>query len=141
MSEDGVTSECLGGRLPERWWRSKDPCPCGTDHLIIQHEREAHGSNAAAARTHGVNPQTVSASWSVGHGLPKLNTGVPAAKHATVDAVPGDPVDETETLKARVRELESHLKKVREGEVAEERVVQRLEAAIEKGDLVRTSFT
>lgn len=137
MSEDGVTSECLGGRLPERWWRSKDPCPCGTDHLIIQHERDVHGSNAAAARAHDARTTNVSKAWSEAHSLPPLPRG-PEAEVRKV--VVGDPVDETETLKARVRELESHLKKVREGEVAEERVVQRLEAAIEKGDLVRTSF-
>lgn len=132
-----AVTDCLGDRLPDRWWRMKGPCPCGADHLIIQHEYAVHGSNAAAARAHGTAAENVTAAWSGVHHLPRLKTGYAAKERRKV----GEPVDETETLRARVRELEGHLKKVREGEVAEERVVQRLEAAIEKGGLVRTSFT
>ena len=136
--------ECLGDRLPDRWWRSKQACPCGADHLIIEHEHAAHGTNSASARAHGTRGDNVRAAWSTVHGLPKLPPGFAAEKMKAQKDAPrpevGDPVDETETLRARVRELEGHLKKVREGEVAEERVVQRLEAAIDKGGLVRTSF-
>lgn len=79
--------ECLGDQLPNRWWRSKAPCPCGGDHKIIQHERMAHRSNAAAARAHGVGVQNVSAAWSSWHGLPKLPVGY--------EAEISDPVEET----------------------------------------------
>ena len=135
-------TDCLAEALPDRWWRSKEPCPCGRDHLIIEHEKDAHGTNTAAAHAHGTRPDNVRAAWSGVHGLPKLPPGYAAKKSEPKTPTPevGDPVDETETLKARVRELEGHLKKVREGEVAEERVVQRLEAAVERGGLVRTSF-
>jgi len=137
VKEPAVT-DCLADHLPDRWWLTKEPCPCGQNHRVIEHERAAHGSNnAAAARAHGIQPGTVSRAWSTTHSLPKLPTGSTAA-HRTPS--PGEPVDETETLKARVRELEAHVKKVREAEVAEERVVQRLEQAIERGGLVRTSF-
>jgi hypothetical protein len=129
-------TDCLGKKLPERWWRSTAPCPCGGDHRIIEHEREAHGTCATAGRAHGTNPGNVTKAWSDFHGLPKIPTGPTAETHLV-----GEPVDERETLRARVSELEAHLKRVREGEVAEERVVQRIEAAIVKGGLVRTKFT
>jgi len=133
-----AATDCLDEQLPDRWWLSKEPCPCGDDHLVIEHERAVHESTANAARAHGVLPNTVSQAWSGKHGLPKLRGGFAAEKKTVVTV--GDPVDETETLKARVRELEGHLKKVREAEVAEERVVQRLEAAVANGSHMRTSF-
>lgn len=135
MGSSAVT-ECLGEALPDRWWRSKERCPCGKKHLIIEHEVAFHGTQTAAAAAHGIKSDNVRSAWGA-HGLKKLP---PGPKAQTVKPRPGEPVDETETLRARVRELEGHLKKVREGEVAEERVVQRLEAAVEKGGLVRTSF-
>lgn len=129
-------TDCLGDLLPERWWRSTEPCPCGADHRIIEHEREAHGTGSSAGRAHGTNPGNVTKAWSEFHGLPKITPGPTAKTHLV-----GEPVDESETLRARVHELEAHLRKVREGEVAEERVVQRIEQAVTRAGLVRTKFT
>lgn len=80
--------DCLADKLPERWWRSKDPCPCGADHRIIEHEHEAHGSNAAAARAHGTSADNLSSAWSGVHGLPRLAPGYKAKKRPHAEETP-----------------------------------------------------
>lgn len=101
-------TDCLGDQLPERWWRSKAPCPCGADHLMIEHEREAHETLAAAARAHGTNANNLQAAWSGHHGLPKLPTSRPAEKKPPEFPPAGDElevdVDQLDDLDALLKE-------------------------------------
>lgn len=61
----------------ERWWH---------DPEALQEEQAEHGTLAAAARAHGLTPQTLSAWWKK-LGLPPLPDGRPLKEHpVTVDA-------------------------------------------------------
>lgn len=112
-------TDCLAGKLPDRWWRDK---------ALLEREYEAHGSLLAASVAHGPSTQAL-ATWWRKHGLPKLAQGGPTKTHAAPPQ-PGDPVDEVEILRARVAELEKAARGQRKAEVAEERMLQRLEQAI-----------
>lgn len=114
MTED---TGCLGGQLPAAWWR---------DPEIIQRELAAHGTLRDAARAHGINPSTVSSSWSK-LSLPSLPRGPRAA---AVAAAVGEPVSEVETLRARNRELEQALRKTRVGEIQAERLLDTIRTSI-----------
>lgn len=67
---------CLHDKLPDRWYRSTAPCPCGKPHRIVEHELEAHGTLRAAAHAHQVKPNTVTQAWAQ-QGLKRLQPGPP----------------------------------------------------------------
>lgn len=106
-------------KLPDRWWCDKDLLKAAVDE---------HGTISAAARATGATQQTLNVWWRK-HGFKPLPTGG-SPKLRVVN--PADEVNELELLRQRNRELENHQRRAREGEVTEERVIRRLEAAIER---------
>lgn len=101
--------------LPHGWWR---------DHKTLKAEVERCGSMSEAARQNGVAESTVQ-KWA-------RRFGVQAPAPAAPVIEPGEQVSELELLRQRNRELERHLRRGRENEVADEQVIRRLEAAIER---------
>jgi hypothetical protein len=87
-----------------------------------------HGDIAAASRATGVADATLRGAWKRA-GFPRRGR----ADKAHVRLVqPGEKVSELELLRQRVRDYERHQRRAREGEVLEERVILRLEAAVER---------
>ena len=91
---------------------------------VLLAEIEKHGSIAAAARAHGVKPNTAANAYSQ-LGLPPRPNG---PKAQIVD--PSDEVSQEEILRARVRELESALKKARVGDVQEARLLDAITSSV-----------
>ncbi len=107
---------------PTRWYHDK---------ATLQAEVEKHGSMGAAADAHQTGIATVKRWWKT-HGLPPSPR---SDYHKGVHkAAPGDPVNETEILRQRLSELEKHARRERREEVADERIWQRLIAAIETAE-------
>lgn len=104
--------------MSEKWW---------DDKTELERRVAEHGTIAAAAAAGGIARTTLDAAWRR-HGLPKRERT--ARLRAPVE--PDEGVSEVELLRQRVRELERHRRREREGEVAEEQVIRRLEAAIER---------
>lgn len=102
-------TNCLGDKLPAKWWRDKN---------AIQHEVKVHGDLGAAARAHGVAPGTVRKGWA-DLGLPALPSG------RRLTAVPADsPISREETLEAEVKELRALLRKQRGVDIGAERILE-----------------
>lgn len=99
------------------WWR---------DPEALQREAAAHGSLEAAANHHGCCKTTL-AKWWRKHQLPPHRRIRPKGQ---VAIRAGEPVSDAEILAARVKELEQAVVKERSADVATERVLQRIEAAL-----------
>lgn len=113
--------ECLGAKLPERWWRNKE---------AIQHEAEAHGSLQTAAAAHGVAASTVKSGWQ-SLGLPKRPASV---ARVNLRAAPAGEVSREELMDAELRELRALVKRDRGADVLQERMVGALETLIPAKD-------
>lgn len=98
---------------PDRWWRDAD---------AIQAELAEHGTLAAAARAHGIKPNTVVSGWNA-LGLPALPKGATAQRRL----VPGAAVSEEEILRQRITELEQAASKGRDRDVFEERLLRAIQ--------------
>lgn len=71
-------AECLGKKLPDKWYRHRGPCPCGKNHTVMEHEIDAHGDVKHAAIAHNVVPNTAHQGYQ-SLGLPRRPPG-PKAK-------------------------------------------------------------
>jgi hypothetical protein len=113
--------------LPFDWWKAREKCPCGCGRLPTQHEADAHGSLAQAAKAHGITPSRAFQAWSA-LGLPKRQGGT---KSLPIEpALMEEPPDQTEVLRERLRQAEAHIRKQRTGEVQWESVADRIIRAI-----------
>jgi hypothetical protein len=91
------------------------------DAEVLAAELAIHGSQAVAGRAHKAS-QAVVTKWCGRLGV------VPTGSHTSVE--PGEPVDELEILRQRNRDLEKHARNLRQVDVAEERMLLRLEEAV-----------
>ncbi len=99
---------CLGDQLPERWWRKAD---------ALRNELDAHGTLAAAARAHGVRPNTVTQGWHAAVGDPLLRG--PLASRVNLASEPS----ELDRLAQRNRELELELSRLYKTSIFEGRML------------------
>lgn len=108
---------CLGDKLGDAWWQ---------DSETLQREVDAHGSLRAAADAHDGVGRTAIREWA-------KRLGVKAPQRQTsLRIVPtsSEPVSREEILEAEVTELRALVKQRRSTDVADERLVQVLEATV-----------
>ena len=108
--------------LPEGYWR---------DQKILKAQYKKHGSLVTVAKANGApHPRTLVEWWSR-HALGPLPRGPKGDRKPAKAPPPGSPVSETEILRERIKELERIDRRDRAGEVKEERLLRRLETAVQ----------
>ncbi len=106
------------GELSPKWWQDKD---------LLAAEIAVHGSNAALVKAHGHN-ESMYRKWRKVHGL------LPSEPPTKAFEVPVEgmsaPISELERVRQENAELRRYVKRDRQGDISEARVIDALLAAI-----------